>query len=101
MFTGDIKVLNIHHGLYQHCSDFKNLYEYLLDTGSVDTGPAESAAPVLRSRRSYGGTEPADTDKSVTGPRKNMIFYVIKLSMITMKSKNTLFFILSDFFLIH
>ena len=50
VFTGDIKVLNINHGLYSNCSDFKNLYEYLLDTGSVNTGSSESAAPALRSK---------------------------------------------------
>ena len=55
VFTGDIKVLNIHSDLYRKCPDFKNLYEYLLDTGSVHTEPTESAAPMLRSRRSYGG----------------------------------------------
>ena len=29
MYTGDIKVLNIHADLYPHCPDFKDLYEYL------------------------------------------------------------------------
>ena len=32
VFTGDIKVLKIHHGLYRECPDFKQLYEYLSDT---------------------------------------------------------------------
>ena len=71
VFTGDIKVLNIHHGLYSNCSDFKNLYEYLLDTGSVNTGSSESAAPVLRSNRSYGDPGPSGTEKPATDPRKD------------------------------
>ena len=29
VYTGDIKVLNIHADLYPHCPDFKDLYEYL------------------------------------------------------------------------
>ena len=64
VFTGDIKVLNIHHGLYDKCPDFKELYEYLSDVTRT-AEPTESAAPILRSRRSYGentGTEgTADT----------------------------------------
>ena len=68
VFTGDIKVLNIHHGLYYHCPDFKNLYEYLLDTGSDLTGLTESAAPMLRSSRSYGGTDPIGTEVPVPVP---------------------------------
>ena len=53
VFTGDIKVLNIHSDLYLKCSDFKNLYEYLLDTDFVHIGLMESAAPMLRSRTTY------------------------------------------------
>ena len=70
VFTGDIKVLNINLGLYYHCSDFKNLYEYLLDTGSDQTGLTESAAPMLCSSRSYGGTgtDPIGTEKTVPDP---------------------------------
>ena len=71
VFTGDIKVLNINHGLYSNCSDFKNLYEYLLDTGSVNTGSSESAAPVLRSNRSYGDPGRSGTEKPATDPRKD------------------------------
>ena len=31
VFTGDLKVLNIHVGLYKNCSDFKILCRYLTD----------------------------------------------------------------------